>query len=141
LIHAGTIITAQDKQVLSEHTIVVRNNRIHALTKGYVQPDADDTVVDLRNHPVMPGLMDMHTHLSFQHGGPSTYLERFRLNGADYALKAANYARITRLIKGLPLVRGSTQPLVPSRPRVDMPIRPTAWHSTCAAIHMPLMAW
>ena len=44
---------------------------------------------------VMPGLMDMHVHLSSQHGGPQTYLERFSLNEADYALKAANYAEIT----------------------------------------------
>jgi imidazolonepropionase-like amidohydrolase len=95
LIHAGTIITAEGKQVLSEHTIVVRENRIQALTKGYLAPSDGDTVVDLREHTVLPGLMDMHTHLSFQHGGPSTYLERFRLNGADYALKAANYARLT----------------------------------------------
>jgi imidazolonepropionase-like amidohydrolase len=48
--------------------------------------------------------MDMHVHLSSQHGGPQTYLERFSLNEADYALRAANYANIT-LNSGFTTVR------------------------------------
>ena len=52
--------------------------------KGLLQQETDDTVIDLSQHTVLPGLMDMHTHLSYQHEGPSTYMQRFTLNGVDY---------------------------------------------------------
>ena len=103
LIHAGTIITAEGKQTLQDHTIVVRDNKIHALRKGFVARGNDDTVIDLSQHTVLPGLMDMHTHLSYQHEGPSTYMQRFQLNGAD-CFAAAHFAEKT-LMAGFTTVR------------------------------------
>ncbi len=46
----------------------------------------------------------MHVHLSSQHGGPQTYLEKFSLNEADLALRAADYAHTT-LQSGFTTVR------------------------------------
>ncbi|MFT6899592.1 MAG: imidazolonepropionase-like amidohydrolase, partial [Paraglaciecola sp.] len=48
-----------------------------------------------REYTLLPGLMDMHTHISSQNNGPSSYMERFTLNEADYALKGAYYAQKT----------------------------------------------
>jgi imidazolonepropionase-like amidohydrolase len=95
LIHAGNVFTGTSKSLQQEVTIVVDGNKISSVKKGYAKPEQGDTVIDLKHATVMPGLMDMHVHLSMQHGGPQTYLERFSLNEADYALRAANYARIT----------------------------------------------
>lgn len=95
LVHAGNVFTGTSKTLQQEVTIVVDGNKISSVQKGYAKPGQDDTVIDLKHATVMPGLMDMHVHLSMQHGGPQTYLERFSLNEADYALRAANYARIT----------------------------------------------
>ena len=94
-IHAGNVFTGTSKTLQQEVTIVVDGNKISSVKKGYAKPEQGDTVIDLKHATVMPGLMDMHVHLSMQHGGPQTYLERFSLNEADYALRAANYARIT----------------------------------------------
>ena len=95
LIHAGKAFTGTSKKLLSNVTIVVEDNKIASVQKGFTRAQEGDTVIDLKAATVMPGLMDMHVHLSSQHGGPQTYLERFSLNEADYALRAAKYAEVT----------------------------------------------
>jgi imidazolonepropionase-like amidohydrolase len=104
IIHAGKLITAENDKVLTEYSIVVNNNLIESVEKGYKQGGEGDTIIDLKNATVMPGLMDMHVHLSMQHGGPQTYLQRFTFNEADYAYVAANYAEKT-LLSGFTTVR------------------------------------
>jgi len=95
LIYAGNAFTSTSNELLSDVTIVIDDNKIEAIKEGFVKAEEGDTVIDLKHATVMPGLMDMHVHLSSQHGGPQTYLDRFSLNEADYALRAANYAKIT----------------------------------------------
>ncbi|AMN13628.1 amidohydrolase [Alteromonas macleodii] len=104
LIHAGKVFTGTSNSLQENMTIVVEDNKIKAVKKGFAEAQEGDTVIDLKTSTVMPGLMDMHVHLSSQHGGPQTYLERFSLNEADYALRAANYAKIT-LDSGFTTVR------------------------------------
>lgn len=103
LIHAGTIITAEDKQVLRNHTIVIDKDRISGLEAGFRQATAGDVVIDLRQATVLPGLMDMHTHFSYQ-SSPQSYSEGFSMNEADYALRGATYAEKT-LLSGFTTVR------------------------------------
>ena len=95
LIHAGKVFTGTSKSLQEQMTIVIEGNKITGIKEGFAKPQEGDTVIDLSTSTIMPGLMDMHVHLSSQHGGPQTYLERFSLNEADYALRAANYAEIT----------------------------------------------
>ena len=104
LIHAGKLVTAEDNSVLKEYTIVVDGNQIESVSSGYASPSDGDTVIDLKDATVMPGFMDMHVHLSMQHGGPATYIQRFSNNEADYALAAANFAETT-LMSGFTTVR------------------------------------
>ncbi|MFT2092725.1 amidohydrolase family protein [Paraglaciecola sp. 2405UD69-4] len=95
LIHAGSVIDSTSNKVQSNMTIVVDKNTIVAINKGFTEPQAKDTVIDLSNHTLMPGFMDMHTHLSSQHNGPSSYVEGFTLNEADFAIKGVMYAERT----------------------------------------------
>ncbi|GAB3025691.1 metal-dependent hydrolase family protein [Bowmanella dokdonensis] len=90
-IHAGKLITAKNDKLLTEMTVIVEGNQITNVMEGYIQPGAEDTLVDLKDSTLMPGLMDMHTHISSQQG-PGAYMERFTLNEADYALKGVHYA-------------------------------------------------
>ena len=94
LIHAGHLIDGIANNSRSAMTIVIDGERIVGIEDGFVQPDDRDTLIDLSAQTVLPGLMDMHTHLDHQNNRRS-YMERFTLNGADYALMAAHYAKVT----------------------------------------------
>lgn len=102
-IHAGKLITAEQQQPLTEHTIIVVDDKITDVKAGYLSPSAAATLIDLRNHTVLPGLMDMHTHFSTQISATS-YGEAQRLNEADFALRGAVFAEKT-LMAGFTTVR------------------------------------
>lgn len=102
-IHTGTLISAKDDKVQREMTVIVADNKIKAIEKGYLSPGKADKLIDLRQYSLMPGLMDMHTHITSQQG-PRAYMERFTLNAADYSLKGVQYAQRT-LDSGFTTVR------------------------------------
>lgn len=103
LIHAGQLITAENNQVLTNQTIVIEQDKILAIESGFRTPAVDDTVIDLRQHTVMPGLIDLHTHFYTQLSQGS-YSDAFRMNEADYALRGATFATKT-LMSGFTTVR------------------------------------
>jgi imidazolonepropionase-like amidohydrolase len=103
LIHAGSLINGKDQKLVKEVTIIVEGNRISAIKKGYQTAGAGEQVVDLKNYTVMPGLMDMHVHLESE-TSKDKYSEQFRMNEADVALRATQYADRT-LLAGFTTVR------------------------------------
>ncbi len=103
LVQAGTLIDGVSDSVRSKVTIVVDDGRIVSVEDGWVRAGEGDEVVDLRDHTVMPGLMDMHVHLTGQLG-PGSYLERFQLDPADQAFRSVAYAERT-LMAGFTTVR------------------------------------
>jgi imidazolonepropionase-like amidohydrolase len=104
LIHAGRLIDGRAETARASVTIVVDGDRIASIADGFTPPAPGDTVIDLRNATVMPGLMDMHVHLSHQQQGAAGYAEQFFLNPADMALRATSYAKKT-LLAGFTTVR------------------------------------
>jgi len=102
-IHAGKIIPAHSDEILFRSTIIVEDNKILRVESGYSAPDFDDTLIDLKEATVMPGFMDMHVHLTSEQNA-HTYMNRFILNEADYALKGVVFAERT-LMSGFTTVR------------------------------------
>lgn len=103
ILHAGRLIDGRSDKIQTKVTIVVDGDRITKVTAGYVQPEDGDTLINLRDFTVLPGLMDMHTHLMSQHSKDS-YTERFFMDQAEYALRSTVYARAT-LMAGFTTVR------------------------------------
>lgn len=103
LIHAGQLINGASDRAVNDMTIRVSGDVITAIERGFTDSDGDDIVIDLRDRTVLPGLMDMHVHLSGEYSASSN-LNRFTLNEADYAFDAAKYARRT-LDAGFTVVR------------------------------------
>ena len=74
VVHAGTLLAIPGKSPKSEKTIVIKDGLIDRVLDGYVSSDEviedDENAVveflDLSESYVLPGLMDMHVHLSFE---------------------------------------------------------------------------
>jgi len=103
LVHAGRVIDGDSRRAVTERTIRIRDGVIVGMETGYTQGGNADEVIDLSDSTVMPGLMDMHVHLTGQYSANSN-LNRFVLNEADYAFDAVKYARRT-LDAGFTVVR------------------------------------
>ena len=64
-IHAGRLIDPASGKMLTDQIIVVQGGRITAVgPSGQVTPPADARLIDLSGDTVLPGLIDVHTHLT-----------------------------------------------------------------------------
>ncbi|NNC99721.1 MAG: amidohydrolase family protein [Gammaproteobacteria bacterium] len=93
VLHCGQLVDVEAKQLLGPHSISVSGNKIVSVNGISSLADSESSL-DLRDYTCLPGLIDMHVHLTSQ-SNPKSYLEKFTLNTADYAFRAAEYARIT----------------------------------------------
>jgi imidazolonepropionase-like amidohydrolase len=103
-IFASKLITSEDSKIQNDKTVIVEDNKIISIIDGKDEGGEGDTFIDLTGSTLMPGLMDMHVHLSFQNEGPRSYLKSFTSNEADYAIAAVDYARKT-VMAGFTTVR------------------------------------
>ncbi|MBS0661463.1 MAG: amidohydrolase family protein [Verrucomicrobia bacterium] len=108
LIHAGTLIDGASDQPRKDVTLVIDGERIVDVVAGFAAPAAGDKVIDLKKSTVLPGLMDMHTHLSGE-SNPQAYLERFTMSAPEVTLRTAAFARKT-LQAGFTTVRDLGDP-------------------------------
>lgn len=93
-LHCGSLLTMTDEQVQAQMTVVVEGDKILRIEKGYQTPPAGATLIDLKDKTVLPGLIDCHVHLEWEQNRNS-YTEKYTLNDADLAFRAAIYARRT----------------------------------------------
>jgi imidazolonepropionase-like amidohydrolase len=102
LLQCGHLVDVRAPQMLAERTIVVQDNKVAAVENGYTTRDGA-TVIDLRSQTCMPGLIDLHVHLSFEIT-PASFTEGFTLNPPDYAVRGVANAGKT-LMAGFTSVR------------------------------------
>jgi len=103
IIHAGSMIDVVNLKVLKNQTIHISGNRITAIDKGFSVKKDNEILIDLSDKTLMPGLMDMHVHLSGEINKTS-YGEKFVMSPADYALRSTVFAERT-LMAGFTTVR------------------------------------
>ena len=96
-IHCGKLLDTKNGKTLTNRTVVVKDNLITAIEKGYSKPNSDkDKVIDLKNKTVLPGLIDMHVHIEMEFN-PSIYIQKFTQNDIDVALHSTVFAKTTLL--------------------------------------------
>ncbi len=103
-IHAGWLLTVAGKPPLKDATIIVRDGRIASIESGFVTPVAgageEVKTVELRDAYVLPGLMDVHVHLSTPTGDDKP----LRLRGVSDELGATTGAQredVTELVDAM----------------------------------------
>ncbi|MBB1340997.1 amidohydrolase family protein [Pseudoalteromonas sp. SR45-6] len=108
VIYAGSMLAGAEQTLEKQRTIVIEDAIITRIEKGYMSvtdlalPDAK--IIDLKNQFVMPGLIDMHVHVTFERdasANPHRWLTEYE---ADYALRSVKYLQRT-LAAGFTSVR------------------------------------
>ena len=103
ILHCGKLIDVRTQRVMTERTVVVEDTRIVRVDEGFTSSDGEAEVIDLESHTCIPGLMDLHVHLSNQLN-PNGTIQRFTLNAPDFAYRSVGYAQKT-LMAGFTTVR------------------------------------
>jgi imidazolonepropionase-like amidohydrolase len=85
-IKAGRMFDADAGKMLSDQVILVKDGRITAVGAGLAIP-ADAKVIDLSKMTVLPGLLDMHTHLIGPANDPEP-LNELRRTAAEETLRS-----------------------------------------------------
>ncbi len=101
LVQAGTVIFDASKPTLGPSTVQVRDGKIIGINSGKqntpigieLKPGEKITVIDLGSRTLMPGLIDLHVHLSSDPGTP-WYLEPV-ISDEYQALVGAKNAALT----------------------------------------------
>ena len=113
VLQCGHLLDTAAGKLLGQTTLIVDAGRIREIHSGAVDvkpyQDAataaggDFRFVDLPNATCLPGLIDSHTHLTFE-TSPTGFTDQFRWNTADYAVRSTAYAQRT-LLAGFTSVR------------------------------------
>ena len=106
VIHAGELLAQPGQKPLKKQSIIIENGKIIDVKKGYVAASDygnEAKLIDLSDHFVMPGMMDMHVHLQGELS-PNNDSETLRLSQADVAMKSTMFANKV-LMAGFTTVR------------------------------------
>ncbi len=100
ILRAQRMLDVKSGRIVSPAVVVIEKDRILSVNPATVPTG---TIIDLGDVTILPGLIDMHTHLSFDLEG--NWLQRGVTDTAgDNALRGARNARIT-LLAGFTTVR------------------------------------
>jgi len=94
IIHAGTLLAVPGEAPRSEQSIILEGNRIARVEDGFTAVGAGETLIDLADKFVLPGLMDMHVHLLGELG-PNSRTDALQVTTSMSALKGAMHAKRT----------------------------------------------
>jgi len=102
IIYTSAYIDVGDASIKKNFSITVNKNIIASIDKGFIQPDNNDILIDLRGMTLMPGLMDMHVHFGQEYQSKS---ERpIKVERETSAIMASKHA-LTTLKAGFTTVR------------------------------------
>jgi imidazolonepropionase-like amidohydrolase len=119
VLRCGRLLNVHSGALLSDQVVVVSGNRIAVVgPAARVEIPAHATVIDLSRATVLPGLIDVHTHLTSVVSDTADNAFPLKKTGAEMALQGVANARDT-LAAGFTSVRD----VGPARAFVDVALR------------------
>ena len=94
-IHAGRLLDQPGREPRGQSTIIVRDGKIAEVRDGFAAPEGGARVIDLTNAFVLPGLIDMHVHISSDDNLLRSRLESSGRDVEDVFVIAQDNARKT----------------------------------------------
>lgn len=110
IIHAGKLLAVPGEGIKTEKTIIVRSGMISSIEDGFKSPEdlgySEDSIqlIDLSKKFILPGLIDMHTHITGERDPERNPHEWTTLYDEDFAFRAIPYLNAT-LSAGFTTVR------------------------------------
>jgi imidazolonepropionase-like amidohydrolase len=103
-VRCGRLIDGVADTALGETVVVIRDGRIESVTPGGGRLPTGIVPLDLRDYTCLPGLIDMHTHLTDRPGDTADLSVYYRRSVAEQLPIARENARVT-LLAGFTTVR------------------------------------
>ncbi|MEI8677266.1 amidohydrolase family protein [Pseudoalteromonas sp. Hal040] len=99
LIYAGKVLVGTEQDVKEQQTLVIEDSKIAAIKAGYLTKQqlnlSDADIIDLKNQMVLPGLIDMHVHVTFERDAKRNPHQWTTEYEADFALRSLKYLQRT----------------------------------------------
>lgn len=81
VIHAGALVVDAESQPRGPSTITVTDGKIVSVADGFTAAPAQAVTVDLKDKTVVPGMVDLHVHLTGDPGGDFWRAQSNPMNG------------------------------------------------------------
>ncbi|MEP1306453.1 MAG: amidohydrolase family protein [Balneola sp.] len=99
IIHAGTLLAVPGEKPLKEQTVLIKNGMVESVQSGYISAQKlgyeGSEITDLKNKFVLPGFIDMHTHVTGERDPNANPHEWTTQNDQDLAYKSIPYLERT----------------------------------------------
>lgn len=102
LVRCGRLFDGVDAALHRQVTVVVRDGRIESVGEG--EPPRDLPLLDLSDHTCLPGLLDLHTHLTDEPANTADFRIYLERDEAEHLRRARRNAEAT-LSAGFTTVR------------------------------------
>lgn len=104
IVHAGRLIDGSGAAPRSQVSIIVDGDRIRSVEPGFVAAKAGETVVDLSQQTVLPGLIDCHVHITMAFHSGDPIRNAVTRSGYDQLIDGVKDVRAT-LLAGFTSIR------------------------------------
>lgn len=110
IIHAGTLLANPGSKAETNKSIIVKDGIIKDVKDGFINAsdlklsDSTVTIINLKNKFVLPGFIDLHTHITQERNPNSNPHEWTTLNDEDLAFRTIPFLNKT-LMAGFTTVR------------------------------------